>query len=226
MKTSLKYTLLAGAIAACAGLASATPELVISTNWLNQTSLNTITVTGDATTGLATYTGGIGGWTINVDTGLTYPTLGSTASPVMDLGVVASGTGLLYVAFSDTGFTGAGSVAANFNGNTFGPSVAFLAFGGGSNALMDTSAAELLLAIPSSDLLAGTPGFNASAGAGVIGNGTTPYSLTEFLVVNGTGTVSLDAGLSVPDSGTTLMLLGAGLSVLGLAGSLRRRFIK
>jgi hypothetical protein len=55
-----------------------------------------------------------------------------------------------------------------------------------------------------------------------------PYSLTEDIVITqtGAGGTTGDVILSVPDSGTTLMLLGAGLSVLGFAGSIRRRFIK
>jgi hypothetical protein len=47
-----------------------------------------------------------------------------------------------------------------------------------------------------------------------------PYSLTEVLTINGGasgGSYSLDGSLTtVPDGGTTAMLLGAALSVLGL----------
>jgi hypothetical protein len=230
MKTSLKYTLLAGAIAACAGLASATPELLITTNWAAQTSANTVIVMGNSSGGVS-YAGSLGVWDLTVDTGFTYPLVGSPTSPVLDLSFSAATTsasgGLLYIAFSQTGFTAAGTATASIGGTTSG-ALRFAAYGGASNSLVDATSSDLLANLPPSLLGIGYTGAFSGSTAGATIAGGAPYSLTDLVTISQTkaGVTSGDAFLSVPDSGTTLMLLGAGLSVLGFAGSIRRRFIK
>jgi hypothetical protein len=79
--------------------------------------------------------------------------------------------------------------------------------------------------LPPSGYVSGQSFALSGSGTGVSGG---PYSLTEYLVIKqtGAGLTTGDVKLSVPDSGTTLLLLGAGLTVLGFAGSIRRRFIK
>jgi hypothetical protein len=229
MKTSLKYTLLAGAIATLAGFASATPEILITTNWSAQTSANTIIVTGDASTGAVNFVGSLGSWNLNFDSGVTYPEIGSPTAPQMDLTFAAftQTGGNLWIAFSQNGFTGGGTSAASIGGTTSG-ALRFGAYGGASNSLVDVSGSDFLLSLPAqigSNYVGGA--FSGTATGNTIVGGN-PYSLTELMVISqtGAGGTTGDVVLSVPDSGTTLMLLGAGLSVLGFAGSIRRRFIK
>jgi hypothetical protein len=230
MKTSLKYALLAGAIATLAGFASATPELLITTSWAAQTSANTVIVMGDSSGGVS-YNGSLGVWNLTVDTGYTYPLVGSPTAPVLDLSFSAAtksdGAGLLYIAFSQTGFTAPGTATASIGGTTSG-ALRFAAYGGASNSLVDASSSDMLAILPPSLLDIGYAGVFSGTASGATIAGGAPYSLTDLVTINQSvaGVTSGDAFLSVPDSGTTLMLLGAGLSALGFVGSIRRRFIK
>jgi hypothetical protein len=140
----------------------------------------------------------------------------------LSFGAYTSTGGTLWIEFSETGFTGAGSASMSVGGTTDG-ALAVAGLGGNSNALFDIS--DRLIRLPSTGMVSGQSFALTGSGAAV---GSGPYSLTEYMVISqtGAGLTTGDVKLSVPDSGTTLMLLGAGLSVLGFAGSIRRRFIK
>src|SRR5262249_50184041 len=59
--------------------------------------------------GVVTYSGALGGWTLNIDTGLTKPASGTAAKPNMDLGWInqaGAGAGTLTIEFTGDGFTG------------------------------------------------------------------------------------------------------------------------
>jgi hypothetical protein len=220
MKTFLKYTFLAATIAAFAVMANATPTLKI---WTQQTGFLTITDNGvgdvNATVGGIVWTGSIGSWSFNLVGAVTYPEIGSLAIPEMDLNFLATSStgGTLKILFSNDGFgpTVNQTSEANIGGTTQG-SVSYKAFGGVNNNLFDLS--NLLCAGPN------TGSFSADViGAAVNNQG--PYSLTSVITITqvGAGTSSGDVMLTVPDSGTTLLLLGAGLTGLGLISRLRRR---
>ena len=69
--------------------------------------------------GGVTFIGAIGGWKINVDTGITKPELGTATAPYMDFNFQATSKltvpGTLTIEFSDTGF---GPLSPNAGGWT------------------------------------------------------------------------------------------------------------
>jgi len=176
--------------------------------------------------GAVTFIGAIGIWTTNVDTGLTKPAIpGSTAAnPAMDLtftNVSSSGSGTLTIRWSDDNW---GPLNPSyFFRATWGTTVAMFGSGSGfyntyqgpANAIPATGPLTSVLMPngPSSGIATATPN--------VFGF---PYSLTQELVIthtsaaSSTGDVTLDA---VPEP-SALLLLGSGLSVLGLL-RLRKR---
>lgn len=235
MKTFLKYTFLAASIAALAQIAHATAVLKIS-EITGAVVTDKVTITdngvGDLTpvAGAVTFAGGIDNWIINVDTGYTYPTLGSQADAQMHLSFSAqyAGSGVassLVIQFSADGFT---DVAGNANVAIGGVTPGVLCYSTFSDA------SDVLFALTNKLTaiggLVGDPA-NGGAYASAVMAGTVPiagqdgsYSLTQKIVIAPVqGVTSGDATLSVPDSGTTLMLLGAGLAGLGLVSRLRRR---
>lgn len=223
MKINLKCLLAIGATSALIGSAYATPTLTISDG------VNTVSVTdnsaGDANSaaGQVTWIGGLDNWTLNVDTGTTYPAIGTLVFPALDLSfnAVSNGVGgTLWISFSESGFGPSSGVTNVATGGTVmgAGSVTFNTYGGNSNALFDTTNW-----LSSVGPFAG-PAFSDSILGGTI-NSAGPYSLTEVIKITSAGASAItgDASLSVPDAGTTVMLLGAGLMALGLVGSRRKR---
>jgi hypothetical protein len=220
MKTFIKHLVVAATIAGFVPLAQAIPQLKIFDG------TTTIIVSdnggGDSsgTAGRIVWDGSIGNWTLNTDVGTTWPAIGTLSNPRLDLSFNAVSNGLggtLVITFSADGFGPTnGSVAASIGGVTDG-AVSYQTFGGTSNVNFDTS----------NLLTSQGPFANAFSGAvtgGTISNAG-PYSLTERITIThaGSGITTGNALLQVPDSGTSALLLGAGLTGIGLMTRIRRR---
>lgn len=224
MKTFPKYLAVAAAIAGLTQIAQALPQLRIFDG------VSTVTITdggaGDsqAAAGQVVWVGSIGNWTLNVHTGSTFPVIGSLSNPMLDLSFNATsgGTGgTLVISFAADGFgPTSGSTQALIGGTIAnGGSLTYNTYGGTNNT-------NFSLVNP---LTAQGP-FAAGAFAGAVTgssiNNVGPYALTQVVsITHGAGTFQStgDALLTVPDSGTSILLLGAGLTSLGLVARMRRR---
>jgi len=202
----------------------ATPTITIS-DGTNSISVSDNGV-GDANSavGQVTWIGALDNWTLNVDTGTTYPAIGTLAFPALDLSfnAISNGSGgTLWIYFSADGFgPSAGTSNTVIGGTVSGPgTVSYSTYGGNSDTLFDTSN-WLSTVGPFTG-----PAFSSSTLGGLV-NSAGPYSLTELVTITSTGasTITGDAFLSVPEAGTTVMLLGAGLIALGFIGSFRKKF--
>jgi hypothetical protein len=211
MKSSLRYILLlAATVTVLSGVANAVPTLKI---WDGTTTISVADASGldqSSLAGTVLWSGSIGSWTVSVDTGFTKPTLGSAGHPVLDLSfsAVSATGGSLWIAFSEDGFTAPGSATGAIGGTASG-SLSYQLFGGASDTVLDMSHS-----LSPSSTYSGP--FSALISGSAVG--AAPYSLTELVtIVQRTGgATSGDAMLTVPDSGTTVMLLGAALTILGL----------
>lgn len=170
--------------------------------------------------GAVTYVGAVGAnWTINVDTGITKPAFGAADAPYMDLAFqnLSAGAGTITLMFSETSFTLLGSALANIGGTTpSGATVSYKSYWSASNSLF---ALDNLL----TDLSFNGPGAFSGTQANGIVTGA-PYSLTQVITIThaGAGNSTGDAELRVPDSGSTLALLGAALAAMGLISRRRK----
>jgi hypothetical protein len=176
--------------------------------------------------GGVTFIGAIGGWKINVDTGITKPELGTATAPYMDFNFQATSKltvpGTLTIEFSDTGFgplsPNAGGFIVDFNGETAGSITCTTLLGLSDNLWVGTDLASMTF----------TGAFDC--GAWAASTSASSFSLTKKIVISH-GASSSPNGLYtrgnssvyIPDGGTTLALLGC--SMLGL-GAIRRKLIK
>lgn len=210
MKTLLKCL----AIAAAAGLtisAYAVPTLEISDG------TNTVTIAdaglGDLNglAGAVTYIGAVGGWSLNVSTGVS-----DTGMATMDLNSIdaSAGAGTLTISFSDIDFTKTGSAFATIGGTTAG-TVSYATYWDPNNKLFQLTDAL------TSQMFDSSP-YSGSAASSELLGGT--YSLTQVVTIThpGSGISSFDATLTVPDSGMTALLLGLGLLGMGVFARQRR----
>lgn len=195
--------------------ASAAASLYFSLDGTNYTLL---AADGD-NDGVVAYVGTIAGSSftnVNILAGQSKPTLGTSALPKMDVSFsgTSSGSGALWIAFSDTGFTTtlpASSAFSASNNSDFSINI--------SDYYSSTNA-----------LNARTTQCNGTLTIANIGTGTgsctvagsSPFSITQVIKLNPTGAgqlASIDSRISVPEPGT-LALFGIGLIGLGL---LRRK---
>jgi hypothetical protein len=199
MKSKLiKFLIVAAVMASLSMTAQAVP----TTAAIQVSSgASTVTIQDNAGTDLSPsagqimWSGSINGWNLMVTVGDTKPILGSATSPQMDLTVTANtpGAAPLTVRFTDTGFgpTAGSIISTHFNNGT-------------------ASETASVLVDPLNAQFGGLP-------ATSINLASAPYSITlvdTFTV----GTISADHRIitTVPDGGTTVLLLGAALSALGL----------
>ena len=193
--------------------ASATAELQLTSG-----SSNSGVVVGSGSTVI--FSGAVGGWTINLTTGLS----GGPGSSIMDLSsidaVSAPGAMPLSIELSDNGFTTpvvawdllssghlvSGSGTATYSAYT------------DSNSLFGTTT------------LIGTLGpFSTAYATGEtfgVAPATNPYSLTEVVVLTSSSSNtewSTDSSIAPAPEPTSLALMGSGL--IGLAGLLRRKLL-
>ena len=224
MKKKLTPLLTAMTVAVIA-LAAAPSAQAIPTIQLFD-GVTTVTVAdgggGDITAavGAVTFSGAIGTWIVNVSTGVSKPILGSATKPDMDLNSVnvSGGVGTLTILFSDDGFGPTlGNSFAQVGGtinNLAGSTLAYTTFASASNALF-------ALTTPLTSQSFGSGAFSGSVFGSAVPI-TSPYSLTQKVVIRhaGSGASSFNASLTVPDGGTTASMLGFAL--MGIAG-LRRK---
>ncbi|MCP5520986.1 MAG: hypothetical protein H7A46_05505 [Verrucomicrobiales bacterium] len=186
--------------------------------------------------GVITYHGTVGVWTINVTTGLTKPVSGSASYPGMDLNTINSnigvqGAGDLIIEFSDTDFTASSwSSFVNAVGGTTSftsGSLAFDTYYSTGNGLFETSLGTSQLITSQSFAIPGTKTVTEFAGSEHGGPvpSSSPFSLTIVATIHhdAAGVTSFDDFLTVPEGGSTLALLGAGICLIGLSARGRER---
>ncbi len=174
--------------------------------------------------GSIAWNGAVGAnWTLNFTAALSKPASGSAVLPKMDLTSqnTSMGAGTIDIMFSDIGFLNSPkSFMDAIGGTSFSDAttVTFKLWADAGNVLFGQS---ILLGSytghPTGGAFGGT--FPATYTA------ASPFSLTMEVIITHTagGTSSFDAQENpVPDSGTTLLLLGAVVSGLAF---LRRRFV-
>lgn len=196
--------------------------------WLGD-GTNTVIITdelaGDLFPGVGTVTfaGAIGNWIVNVTTGISYPVLGGPGIPYIDLNsvnVTSPAGGNLTIGAAQTGFTlfdpitgQAGPFNLSVGGTTAG-TVDFDVWLNRNNLYPWDDGNNLIF-----DFLAfNTSPFSGSISGVAPGLVFNPYSLTirADIAHNGSGSTSFDVELTkVPEPGI-LILLGIGLSVVGV----------
>jgi len=209
-----------------------TSSHAIATLYLSD-GTNTVTVAdgsgGDlnGAAGAVTFSGAIGGWTVNVTTGITYPVLGSPADAHFDLNSVNVNTNAattLTIRFSEVGFLGpllGGIFATNelVGGTLSAPAGSTAIFG----SFLDP--ANVLFAMTSPLGSAGPfgPGAFAATFGGSAATGT-PFSLTSqaILAFTGAGIASFDYELQAVPEPISLILFGSGLAGVGFYRRLRK----
>lgn len=179
---------------------------------------DTVTITGDSTTGVVTYSGSIGNFILNLTGGYTYPALGAQTLPYMDLvSFNASSTagGTLTIRFSQTDFSNlSGSpflIGSAIGGVTQG-TVSYQSYFDASNTAFGTA-----------NLLGDLGPYSGAFSGSSLDNMTTTgvYSLTLVTTITHAGggsfpqASSFNATLRVPEPGT-VTLLGAVLLGIGL----------
>jgi len=205
---------------------------------------------GDMTAqdGAITFSGAVGGFQINVTTGLSKPAIGETNNYAeLDLNSVNvrfTGAGTLRLTLEDGDYTlgpnGPLSVGAMLGGTLSAPagsSVTFQSWADSDNLLPDLGADSPVPgvlapigAFPVGRDAAFTstptfgPGAFSTSGSGEF-NKTGNYSLFSqaTLVFTGSGNVSFDLNTSVVPEPTSVLLLGSGLAALGLLGRKKAR---
>jgi len=179
---------------------------------------------GNPLAGVVVYVGGVNAnWAVTVTTGLTMPFQGTPARPYMDLNSITAtsvGAGSLIIQFSEVGFgpVASGNVQANIGGvvlGSVGSSLTYNTFAGA--ALWDQTTALTSQGPFSPGAFSGIANGPAYSSLGAT------FSLTQEILLTHTtpGSSSFNAELTVPEGGTTLMLLGSALTVLGV---FRRKF--
>jgi hypothetical protein len=163
-----------------------------------------------------------GGFTVNVTTGATKPTLGTAGQPHMDLNSIniqsTGGTHDLTLGFSEVGFTKAPTGLTGLLGGALtapaGSTVTAEAYYHTGNTLFGLGALAFSMGPFGPGAFSGT-----ASGAGPASG---PYSLTQYLKLHTTGPANFSANfdLSTPEPASVALLAGI-LLVTGF--SLRRR---
>lgn len=204
------------AMTALPGIARAVPQLLISDGTSTITIIDGGLGDANSAAGAVTWIGSIGVWTVNVDSGLTYPSFGTSDAPRMNLSFQdsSSGAGTLTLMFSEIGFTSpqGGWTNQSIGGTTSG-SVMYDIYGAASGPTRNI-AFDTTRRLGTLGPLTGV--FSVPEEAHNFILTSNPFSLTQVITIThaGAGVTSGSAILRIPDAGTTATLLG--LSLLGL----------
>ena len=169
--------------------------------------------------GVVTFHGSIGGWTLTIDTGSTKPALGTASVPHMDLSFNAQSAAtmvskFLRLTFTDDGFTYSGTLHDDWGGTSFGTVV----------NKVNVDGSTIIAQGPLG------PGAFSSSASGSVGLASSD-TLSLIIEITHAGSRSKQIttgnkdvyGDGVPDAGTTLALLGLGLTGLGVFGRGRKQ---
>jgi hypothetical protein len=159
--------------------------------------------------GMATWSGNLGVWFLNVTTGTSG---GTTANPTMDIksvnaSSIAGGTMVVY--FSDIGFGPSLGVVGVATGGTSAGTFQFATYSDVGNGLFT-------MTTPLTSQSFGVGAFSSDVSANFAS--PAPYSLTEVATITHAagGVTSFNSSFHVPDGGSTFMLLGFAFSGLAL----------
>jgi hypothetical protein len=225
---SIKTLLATLAVVACAASAMAVQTQTI---WVSDGGGGISLVPSTSTSGSVVYSGSDAFWTVVISTGVASPPAvgqGTLSSPVLDLNVQATSVGgdpgNLHALIVTFGADGYGPTLGSFLGRMSGHA----ASGAGQTVTLNTyyKANNIPVANPSTTLLTASGAlsnplsYDSLTGSGPV-NLAALYALEEVITIQSAAagaSYSLDGSLtcSTPDGGTTAMLLGAALSVLGL----------
>lgn len=230
MRTFFKLTL--ATVVAAVVLAMPTQANAAFVMKLTSSSAGVKTITdggGDDSAGAAgqiTFLGGWGAFSIQVDTGLTKPILGTAANPAMDLNYVVVRTGgttleTLTIEISDTDYTRSPTKARVNFGGTNG-----LTNSTTSSATAGIDYQNLNFVTDDASISLGTFGSGAFAAANSFGiNAPGVYSLTIGVTISSTGPTSASGNLAlaVPEPASFAMW---GIGALGMMFAFKRRQTK
>jgi hypothetical protein len=180
--------------------------------------------------GSASFTGTVGTWTVALTTGTT---LHGGVDPVLDLNIGAAvagwrSTGSLQIIYSDINFgPTSGTATLSDKGNSlFGSVLATAGYSTANTAFANESNLTGGVGPLSGFLFKGTS-------KGALNSGGSPYELAIAATISGGATYLDDIRLSVssdsitrvnvPDSGMSLVLLGLGLTALGVFARFRKQ---
>jgi hypothetical protein len=199
VKNNMKTAIAVMAVVSASLLGSAPSVFANAVIWIDGTESSISTATA-------------GSMAFSAD-GITASMQWNTGGPIfIDLGVASSLSAGTMIVVSDNYNPGAGSSSAvEINSSILlggsdlvGSINSYWDPGNGLGVRTDELTS---LAIPS--------GFDATTMSANFGPGSSDYSLTEVLdIVSGSGPISADFSLTVPDSGTSMTLLGIGLAGL------------
>lgn len=218
MKSLYQFARLALAIAGLTQLAHAGAQLRIFDGTTTITIVDNGVNDGSLTTGRIVWDGTIGNFTLNTDVGTTFPVLGTLTNPVLDLSFNAvsnSAGGTLVLTFSADGFGPTNGTAVASLGGTAAGTVVYRTYGGTNNTLFSTS--NLLTTQGPF-----TGAFSGTAAGGTVNNAG-PYALSQQITIvhTGAGITTGDGLLTVPESGTSVLLLGVGILALAVITRMR-----
>lgn len=218
MKNITKQIAVAVAIVGLAGSAYAVPTLRLTAGATVITIVDGGGSDSSATAGSVVYVGSVGAeWTVNITTGTTKPLQGSAGVPfiAIDTSSTSRSAGIpdsLKIEFSETGFSATtGGYLIKYGGTVAtGGSLDSFAYADTTDTLFGTGTAL-------GSLLGSSGAYSSTGGAAT--PGTAPYSLTLVMVLtHATGANTSTPGITlstVPDGGSTLMLLGSALTAVG-----------
>jgi len=203
MKTMIKLMSVLVVFILFAVSAYAIPTLVLNSG------TTTVTVTdngsGDSNGGSGTvvYSGTVGNWLLTITTGVAG---GNPTLEVNSQDVAGGSPDPLTITFSDPAqlVTGPNNFGAGLSSTTIGLPGGTVTY----NVLVDGSTAATIS--------------GSGSATGSLSSGS--HTVAEQVIVagSGAGTASFDASLTVPDAGTTVVLLGVSLTALGVFGCSRK----
>ena len=186
------------------------------------TTIDSVAVTanvadGNALGGLITFDAPVGGWIVNISTGVSSPIIGPSATDLNSVNVSGPGAGTLILMLTDTDFLlPLAGFKQDIGGTTQGELTA--------QAFLDPGNVEFGKTFMT-DLLEFGPGPFSGTGRGAIDPATTgAYSLTQIVTIKHSGPgkiTSFDAYDAVPEP-SALALMGLGLFGIGYS-KLRKR---